>query len=355
MIVLEREIDRILADPLRAAQGAGGTRDPIVGYVGADVPADVLLAAGCRSCHLPWVADRATPLADQWLESSFPGWAFSMIEDWATGGFDGLSQVIFSRGDDAAQRLYYYICELQRRGRLGGPEPLIFDIARIPRASSLRHTEAAVRRLARQLDADDTALAAGIRRANRRRALFARIAASRAARGCLYERIARASLFADLDALLEKAVLPIGPATGRVLLAGSAPPDDRLHRAVEDAGWSVIAEMHERALTRLGSEISDGSADPAAAIARQRHAAQSGPRGFGDAAAELLAEVRRVRADAVLLWLTREDDALVWHVPAQRAGLAAAGVPALVLTARRWDAGDGAANEIQDYLGTLRR
>jgi hypothetical protein len=355
LTALERELDRILADPLRAAPGAGEARGPLLGYVGADVPLDLLLATGRPCCHLPWGADRATPLAEQWLESSFPGRARSILEDWALGRFDAVGQVIFSRGEDAAQRLYYYVCELQRRGRLAGPEPLVFDIARIPRASSLRHTEAAVRRLARRLEVSDAALAAGIRHANRRRALLAGIAAGRSSHGPIYEKIGRASLFADLDALLETAELPAEAARGRVLLAGSAPPDDRLHRAVEDAGWSIVAEFHELAPARLGPAISEDGADPAVAIAHQRHAMPHGPRGFGDAAEGLLAEATRARADAVLLWLTREDEALAWHVPAQRARLTAAGIPALVMPARRWDAADGATDEIRGWLGTLRR
>jgi len=342
---VEAEVDRVLADPLRKARAVPGA----IGYVGADVPCDLLLATGRVTSHLPWRADRATPVADQWLESGFPDWARSMIEDWAAGQFDCFSQVIFSRGEDSSQRLYYYVCELQERGALRGPEPLIFDIARIPRASSLRHTVAAVNRLARQLGVDEGRMAMGIERANRRRELFNRIEAGRETRGSLYERVSRATLFADLDPLLEAAVWP-GTATGRVLLAGSAPPDDRLHLAVERAGWTVTGEMNGNSLTRLGPQVDATFPNAAEAIARQLHAATLGPRGFGDAAAGLVAAARRARAAVVVLWLTREEEALAWHVPAQRDRLAAAGIPALFLTSRSWDASDGAAEEIQHFL-----
>lgn len=350
MTVLEQELDRLLANPLQHLAAPDG---PVIGYVGADVPQDLLLATGQRITHLPWVVDRATPRADQWLESSFPGWARSMLEDWASGAFDSLRQVVFSRGEDSVQRLYYYVCELQRRGAMGGPEPLIFDIARIPRDTSRRHTESAVRRLARQLHIEADGIEVGIRRANARRAAFARLDAVRTAAGSVYEKIARASLFADIDHLLDPALLAGTPPTKRVLLAGSAPPDGRLHRAVEEAGWSVSGELHERSLARLGPAVEEGTGDPAAAIARQRHAMPLGPRGFGDAAEALLVEARRVQADAVVLWLTREDESLAWHVPAQRKRLVEAGIAALVLTARQGDANDGALAEITRYLGEL--
>lgn len=343
---IEVAVAGVLADPLRSARAVPDA----IGYIGTDVPHDLLLATGRVTCHLPWRADRASPVADQWLESGFPGRARSMIEDWAAGQFDCFKQVVFSRGEDSIQRLYYYVCELQKRGALGGPEPIIFDIARIPRASSLRHTVAAVNRLARQLGIDEVGTVVGIERANRRRELFNRIEGGRETRGSLYERVSRATLFADLDSLLETAVWPTGTVIGRVLLAGSAPPDDRLHLAVERAGWSVTGEMIDNSLTRLGPQIEAALPNVAEAIARQLHAATLGPRGFGDAAAGLVAAARRARADVVVLWLTREEEALAWHVPAQRDRLAAAGIPALFLTSRCWDASDGAADEIQRFL-----
>jgi hypothetical protein len=350
MTTLEYELDALLADPLRAARADGQA----IGHVGADVPLDLLLATGRAVGHLPWIADRPTPRADAWLESSFPGWARSILEDWATGRFDCFSQVVFSRGNDVTQRLYYYVCELQRCGRLAGPVARIFDVAYIPRDSSLRHTQAGLRRLAAQLHVDAPMLADGIVRANRVRESFAALAAARTGQGPLYEKLGRAGLFADVAPLLAAHPLrPSSTARRRVLLAGSMPPDDRLHRAVEAGGASLIAELHEFAPARLGAWIDATTADPFEAIARQRRSGVLGPRSFDDAATQLRDAAQRVRAGAVVLWLTQDDEARSWHVPAQRAALAAAGVPALVLTARRWTADDGVMEEIATFLGGL--
>jgi hypothetical protein len=57
----------------------------------------------------------------------------------------------------------------------------------------------------------------------------------------------------------------------------------------------------------------------------------------------------------VVLWQIEEDDALAWHLPAQRAALARAGVPALVLTRRDWLARDGASEEIGAFLQGIER
>jgi hypothetical protein len=56
-----------------------------------------------------------------------------------------------------------------------------------------------------------------------------------------------------------------------------------------------------------------------------------------------------------VLWQTEEDEAQAWHLPAQRAALAASGVPALVLTRRDWLARDGAPEEIVAFLGEIGR
>jgi hypothetical protein len=55
------------------------------------------------------------------------------------------------------------------------------------------------------------------------------------------------------------------------------------------------------------------------------------------------------RAAAVILWLTREDEALAWAVPAQRKALAEAGIPALILPAARWLAEDAALQQITEF------
>ncbi len=169
-------------DPRRSAR-AGACADGGIGFVGLDFPQDVTFALPMPCLHLPWRAGHATPFADQWLESSFPGWARSIVESWSSGAFDVLAAVVFSRGDDASQRLYYYVRELQRRGRLSGPEPLILDVARIPRETSRRHTRAALATVTRALGLDDDALRRGIARANALRARFESVATDLASRG----------------------------------------------------------------------------------------------------------------------------------------------------------------------------
>ncbi len=290
-----------------------------IASVGPDIPHDVLIATERYSGPLKWNVDRSFPHAEQWLESKFPLWAFSILEDWAAGAFAHLDTVVFSRGDDTAHRLYYYISELQRRRLIAGPKPLVFDVAKIDRSTSLAQNIDAVQKLASDLSVNSTALEQAVAETNTKR--HQNITPSTHARSCL--------------------------------LAGSAPPDLRLHHIIEKAGWSAVGETLEDTWRRLGHVVQENTGDPIHAIGQQLYAAQIGPRAFYDRAHELLETVRLHAAKAVVLWYIEEDEAQIWHLPELRKALEAAAVPLLVLTRCSWRANDGVDAKITDFLKGL--
>jgi len=258
-----------------------------------------------------------TSRADAWLESRFPGWARSILQDWAEGRFDDRSAVVFSRGEDVVQRLYYYICELQRRKIVGGPRPIIFDVAKIPRQTSEDHTIATTRNLAASLDLDDDALAAGIAAMNQKRAQNS-----------------------------SEAPAPV------CLLPGTPPPQGLLHQAIRAAGFVPLGQTLSESWSELGPEVQvDG--DPAAAIGRQVHARRNEWRGFGAIAGWAGDLAKASNAAAAVLWFTEEDEARIWHLPRIRDALAEAGVPTLIMTRRDEQGADDAPAEIAAFLRGL--
>jgi hypothetical protein len=348
-------IAAVLDAPLAALRRDG------LGFVGPDVSIDLLLASGRPFGHLPWIVDDATPYADQWLESSFPGWSRSILQQWHEGAFDGLHAVVFSRTDDASQRLYYYVRELQQRGLLKGPRALVSDLALVPRESSFEHSAASIATLAAELGIDDAALRVGVERADTLRLKLHGLQQGRSGDGVGYERLARAALWSDATRWIDSVGLPAAaqPATTgsarRVLLAGSVPADERLHRAAGGAGADIVAETHVHALARLGLPLARTESSAARHVARQLIATASGPRAFLDRARWIVKQAHDARAAAVVLWLTREDEGLAWHVPAMRRALAAANLPALVLPAAAWRADDGVLERIEGFCGEVGR
>ena len=164
-------------------------------------------------------------------------------------------------------------------------------------------------------------------------------------------------LWSDPTTWIDSVALPVAAsaAARRVLLAGSVPPDERLHRAVERAGASVVAETHVHAMGRLGLPLAAAESTAARHVARQLIAHATGPRAFLDRAEWIVAQARSARAAAVILWLTREEEALAWHVPAMRRALQDANLPALLLPAASWRADDGVLESIAGFCGGVER
>lgn len=287
----------------------------MIAIAGPNLPLEILQASGRYAGPVPFDPDRDTTRASAWLESKFMAWAGPVLEAWADGEYDHFERVVFSRADDTSQRLYYYTCELQARGLIAGPKPTIFDVAKIPRPTSEDRTIAKARDLAAELGVSDDDLEQAIAASNRQRAQDA-------------------------------------PAsTGRVcLLAGTATPDRRLHDVIASAGFEPVGQTLADEWTDLGPAIDEGTRDPVAAIGRQAHWRQSGPRSFADPANKLSERLQAVGAAAVVLWQTEEDEAQSWQLPAQRRLLESSGLPHLVLTRRDWLARDGAAAEITEFL-----
>ncbi|MGV3512301.1 MAG: hypothetical protein ACO1OX_09895 [Novosphingobium sp.] len=284
-------------------------------YAGPNLPHDLFHATGRNAGPLTWNVDRAMPAADRWLESKFAPWTRSVLQDWADGALDHLEAVVFSRADDSGQRLYYYLCELRRAGSIEGPEPLMLDIAKSPRPSSIARDELALRKLAERLGVGEATLGTAIAAGNMRRA---------------------AAL--------------AGTAEGRVcLIAGSPLPDERMHRMVEQSGWSAIGRTLADAWGDTGPAVEEGG-EPFAALARQLHARRLDSRGFFDRSGALTEAVAASAAKAAILWLIEEDDTTVWHLPAMRATLEAQGLPVLVATRRDWSCRDGIDAEIAAFL-----
>ncbi len=360
MSTLEHLIDAALQDPAAAARRAKASGQRVIGFVGTDVPVELIAAAGAFPWRLPAAAETPTALADVYLEASFQPQERALAGQWLWGAFDFVDAVVFTRANDSIQRLYYYLCELQRRELCAGPAPLLFDLCKIPRASSALRTQAVTVSLSESLGSRIDELPRCIRERNRRRQLLLQLQQRRALNpapaGSFVERLARASdccAAQEFDAALAQwlARHTHGATGPRLILAGSAPPDDRLHRAVELAGGNVIAEFGDHALGRLGVAIED-EPDPIAALSQHYHALPNGPRAFGDPTAELLEATRVTRADGVIFWMLEQEEALAWDLPAQSRALESAALPSLQLVHRRWNADDDALDQIRDFIGT---
>ncbi|WP_338446398.1 hypothetical protein V5F89_00965 [Pelagerythrobacter marensis] len=278
------------------------------------MPHDLLRASGKEVRGVSLDCEYDTAPAAGILESKFAPWCSAVIANWMAGAYDHFETIVFSRADDTVQRLYYYVCELQRRGTLAGPEAIMFDVSLIPRASSEARQYREVRALAKRLNVTDSRL---------REAIVSTNAARKAS----------------------------PPPAGKVcLLVGTPPSDDRLHAAIARAGCTPVGDTLQELWADLGPAVDESASDPALALARQIRE-RAGPRSFGDAGAAVAADIASLAPVCGVLWLSNDDESTGWQIPALREPFEAAGIPLLEMTCRDPHLADGAEDEIEKFVG----
>jgi benzoyl-CoA reductase/2-hydroxyglutaryl-CoA dehydratase subunit BcrC/BadD/HgdB len=360
MSAFQKHVAEALHDPLARAQTHAQRGQKVIGFVGAEIPVELIVASGAHPVRLVGAVSK-TGAADRYLESTFMPDVRSIAEQYLQGALNFMHSIILPRSDDSAQRLYYYLSDLRTGQFRDAPAPLIFDLAKIPRDASKLHSRLAAQRLAHEIGVVSSALPGAIRQRNRRRELFQKATQIRrleaGIRGSLMDRVFRSADLCDADEfdrefgewLTQAAVPGDGP---RLLLIGSSPPDERLHRAVEEGGGNVVGEGDAYASRSVSSPQipADGSLD---AIADHYHELQVGTRAFIDRASTVGKLAASVAADGVIIWLIEEEDALIWDLPAEMSALQAGGVATLRLVRRRWDFSDGALEEVKSFTRGL--
>ena len=357
MNAFENQVARALRDPLATARAHAERGQKVIGFVGPEIPVELIVASGAHPVRLVSAVDAKTDTADRYLESTFMPEVRSIAEQYFQGALNFMQSIILPRSNDSAQRLYYYLSDLRAQHFQHAPVPLIFDLAKIPRDSSKLHSRLATQRLAAEIGVASNALPGAVRQRNRRRELFQKALQMRQRGnvicGSMMDRVFRSSDLCDADQFdtgfgewLSRADLPgRGP---RLLLVGSSPPDERLHRAVEEGGGNVVGEGDAYASRSVSSPpiATDGNLD---AIADHYHTLKVSTRAFIDRASTIKELAESVAADGVIIWLIEEEDALIWDLPAEMSALQSSGIAALRLVRRRWDLSDGVLEQIKSF------
>ncbi|SOD98338.1 2-hydroxyacyl-CoA dehydratase family protein [Blastococcus haudaquaticus] len=321
---------------------AGGT--PVVGVVGADVPAELVEAAGAVAYRLHGSPDVVSDEARAVLGAALDPVAHSVLTRLLDGSLAFLAGLVVSRDSQASLQLFYALRELRRLepGR-GLPPVVLLDLLHLPTGHTARYDEVRLRQLAGQLTrwtgtpATPDRLAGAVGAAGEVRALLREVGSLRrearlTGTTALHAvGVATALPAADAVPLLRQVVVgAVGevPAARRVFVTGSGQDTDELYRALEqEIGCLVVGEDHDWGasagpaepagadLAALGVAYRDrGPAAPTASIARR--------------AAATAEAVRGARAELLLAVVREHDEAPAWDFPAQAA---AVDVPAVLL------------------------
>jgi hypothetical protein len=339
---------RVLAERLAREHAEKGGK--VVGYVTPCVPAELISAAGLYPIMLSAGTETSTTLGDRVMEDLFDTTIRGIFERLLKGEFDYLSAIVLPRANDSAHRLYYYLCELQRRGEAKLPPILLCDVVMTPDEPTRQYSIAALGRLWVELKAlgkSDATEADILGRMAMWNALVAPVqqlcGKRRANSGPLPSAAHILAVIAALRMLPEEAV-PTGPewystlndgtrlAGARVIICGSPQGDAGLHGLVEAAGGVVAGDYHANGdlcvhpMYDLHKRL-----PPLEVLADRLRADLAASRRFLDTGPHIADFARACGAKLAIFSYLPEEEALTWDYPEQKAALEAVGVRVLRL------------------------
>jgi benzoyl-CoA reductase/2-hydroxyglutaryl-CoA dehydratase subunit BcrC/BadD/HgdB len=326
-----------------------------LGYVGADIPRELVEAAGLVPIRLRGTGP-ADPLAESVLGSRVDPPIRRILAALLRGDLP-IDFLLLGHDSDSSVRLHD---ALRRLSRTDLPELWFVDLLHLPTETTATYDLGRLRELVAVLErwsgqpVTDESLRTAIREGNRTRRLLAQLAELR--RGSSPRLPGTAALAvigattmlpaAESNALLEQLLAESHltvPALRRVYVTGSSHDTLDLYRALESDGSVIVGEDHDWG-EALADGLVDEHGDPLAAIAaRYRSGSTTAIRHETAARAEHVArEAEAARADVVVSWIRTGDDALGWGLPALRRALDARGIR-LVAAEQRGPGAESAA------------
>ncbi|WP_326949264.1 2-hydroxyacyl-CoA dehydratase family protein [Amycolatopsis sp. NBC_01307] len=312
---------------------------PAVGYVGADVPVELITAAGLLPLRLAGKPGEDSTLGDRYLGRGVDPVARSILTRILTGGYGPLEAVVVSRDCEASLRLFYALRELHRvEPELRLPPVRLVDVLHLPHHTTTRYVHAKIAQLREWLGRwrpiGDDDLAAAITAHDTLRRSLGRCAVLR--------RANRLSGTEFLTLVAATTRLPVTAATAladrvaagspevegvRLFLTGSSHDDPGVYKTLEDNGFLVVGEDHDWGELLFARTC---AAPTELALAeRYQHNGPAAPRAsIRQRAAHTAAAARACDAEVLFSYARVHDDAPPWDFPAQRAATGLRAVPA---------------------------
>ena len=314
-----------------------------IGLVGAGIPAEVMLACGAHPVRILPRGDSATPLADALVGVGETAEMRALLERALDGELALLDLLVIGR---AYEWLYYYLKEAVRLGNERVPPLHLFDVVPSAYPSLANYGREQIERLigagARATGRSPTteSWTRAFATVSRRRAVLRELQARRDSgeiSGADAVAIVAFSQISTIDEFVgnastrfAKRAAPSGPRV--LLLSNNVDPDGSMHRAIEAAGVTIVAEDSEWG-SRSAVPDPTPSDDPVSALLRHLIETASGPDVSPREVRLRWAEtaIERDDIDAVVFAIPPYDRKFGWDYPALRDRVTALGRPQLLV------------------------
>ncbi len=335
----------------RAREEAAAGR-AVVGFVGADVPRELIAAAGAVPLRLHSRPGSASAEAKDLLGEAIDPVAHSILGQILAGELDFLAGIAFSR-DCSASLQQFYVARQLAFGRESLPPVHLVDLLHLHRDSTLQYDRSEVRRFAETLGrwtGREISVESLRESMLAYRELGKRLQeAQRLRHGGRLSGSASLHLFAaaeslppqDAFALVDAAVRDSSDVSAsdspRIFFSGSGQDTDVLYTALEALGTHVVGEDHDWGQLRLTVTCDPNASDDLegllAELSRAYHL--GGPAAptsaMGERARWTVDQACLAGTEFVLCYTRVFDDAPAWDYPLQRELLAAADIPSVLL------------------------
>jgi benzoyl-CoA reductase/2-hydroxyglutaryl-CoA dehydratase subunit BcrC/BadD/HgdB len=317
-----------------------------IGYVGADVPVELITAVGALPVRLAGDPTADFAQGDLYLGRGVDPMARSILSCLLAGAYGDLDRVLVSRDCEASLRLFYALRELRRvEPWLGIPETYLVDLLHLPHRTTMGYNHTRVVQLRERLGdwqgkrVSDESLAAAIAVHDEQRRLLAEVAELRR---CTPARLSGSEFLAIVGAgtatpaeeyvgmlrrlLAESEKLDERQGT-RVFLTGSGHDTPDVYQAVEGEGYIIVGEDHDWGDLLFERRV--GSPTLGALVERYQFNGPAAPRAsIRDRAGHTAMAAARCSAEVLIAYVREADEAPLWDFEAQRR---AAGLPAVLL------------------------
>ncbi|WP_066152239.1 2-hydroxyacyl-CoA dehydratase subunit D [Halalkalibacter krulwichiae] len=323
-----------------------------IGFLGNDVPVELLIAAGCIPVPVRGSRNKDPYLADEYLESGFEPRVKMQMGQIVNGIYRDLDYLIISNSSDAVIRVYYYLRALklaEHDRKL--PELYFFDFLHSKVRSATLYNLDRVQELVKELEQwcghsiTNQDLVNAIKLSNKTRRLLKRFSSLRGPEAAYVngvqalQVISAAYLFPreEYNNLLEHFLEDIeqlkqieGP---RIFVTGSTHEHTEFYELVESNGAVIVGEDHDLSVRNFIGEM-DTNVNPLEAIVDYYHLKRALPASqstVSERVKSLVGNVSATSSDGVIFYIHHADDAPSWDFPEQKKALESMGIPVLLI------------------------